>query len=201
MILSPDQPLDLQTFTHSLLKSFFSIDLLCVPSAKQLVRGEPNVSYICSRYYRAPELIFGATDYTANIDIWSAGCVLAELLLGQPIFPGDSGVDQLVEIIKVSFFIWNVLPVINKEGLCVSILTWVATVGVLTCYFVFMYLWHHKTHLKPHIYLCVTRILLIFLLHLFSGSWNPDKGANPRDEPKLHRIQVPSDQSPSMDQG
>lgn len=74
---------------------------LCFPSAKQLVRGEPNVSYICSRYYRAPELIFGATDYTANIDIWSAGCVLAELLLGQPIFPGDSGVDQLVEIIKV----------------------------------------------------------------------------------------------------
>nr|XP_023994656.1 glycogen synthase kinase-3 beta-like [Salvelinus alpinus] len=55
-------------------------------SAKQLVRGEPNVSYICSRYYRAPELIFGATDYTSNIDIWSAGCVLAELLLGQPIF-------------------------------------------------------------------------------------------------------------------
>jgi serine/threonine-protein kinase MDS1/RIM11 len=33
--------------------------------------------------------------------VWSAGCVLAELLLGQPIFPGDSGVDQLVEIIKV----------------------------------------------------------------------------------------------------
>ncbi|XP_013412302.2 glycogen synthase kinase-3 beta isoform X1 [Lingula anatina] len=70
-------------------------------SAKVLVRGEPNVSYICSRYYRAPELIFGATDYTSQIDVWSAGCVLAELLLGQPIFPGDSGVDQLVEIIKV----------------------------------------------------------------------------------------------------
>jgi len=70
-------------------------------SAKQLVKGEPNVSYICSRYYRAPELIFGATDYTTQIDVWSAGCVLAELLLGQPIFPGDSGVDQLVEIIKV----------------------------------------------------------------------------------------------------
>ncbi|XP_046375313.1 glycogen synthase kinase-3 beta-like isoform X2 [Haliotis cracherodii] len=70
-------------------------------SAKVLVKGEPNVSYICSRYYRAPELIFGATDYTAQIDVWSAGCVLAELLLGQPIFPGDSGVDQLVEIIKV----------------------------------------------------------------------------------------------------
>eukprot|EP00112_Aurelia_sp_Birch-Aquarium-sp1_P013769 Seg2937.1 transcript_id=Seg2937.1/GoldUCD/mRNA.D3Y31 product="Glycogen synthase kinase-3 beta" protein_id=Seg2937.1/GoldUCD/D3Y31 len=70
-------------------------------SAKKLVHGEPNVAYICSRYYRAPELIFGATDYTVDIDTWSAGCVLAELLLGQPIFPGDSGVDQLVEIIKV----------------------------------------------------------------------------------------------------
>jgi len=70
-------------------------------SAKHLVRGEPNVSYICSRYYRAPELIFGATDYTTNIVVWSGGCVFAELMLGQPIFPGDSGVDQLVEIIKV----------------------------------------------------------------------------------------------------
>uniref|UniRef100_M1CBL8 non-specific serine/threonine protein kinase n=1 Tax=Solanum tuberosum TaxID=4113 RepID=M1CBL8_SOLTU len=70
-------------------------------SAKVLVKGEPNVSYICSRYYRAPELIFGATEYTTAIDIWSTGCVMAELLLGQPLFPGESGVDQLVEIIKV----------------------------------------------------------------------------------------------------
>nr|VDC92687.1 unnamed protein product [Brassica oleracea] len=70
-------------------------------SAKVLVRGEPNISYICSRYYRAPELIFGATEYTTAIDVWSTGCVLAELLLGQPLFPGESGVDQLVEIIKV----------------------------------------------------------------------------------------------------
>lgn len=70
-------------------------------SAKILVKGEANIAYICSRYYRAPELIFGAVEYTTAIDIWSAGCVLAELMLGQPIFPGESGVDQLVEIIKV----------------------------------------------------------------------------------------------------
>ncbi|XP_034709185.1 shaggy-related protein kinase theta-like [Vitis riparia] len=70
-------------------------------SAKKLVPGEPNISYICSRYYRAPELIFGATEYTTAIDMWSAGCVVAELLLGQPLFPGESGVDQLVEIIKI----------------------------------------------------------------------------------------------------
>ncbi|KAI3925817.1 hypothetical protein MKX01_003376 [Papaver californicum] len=70
-------------------------------SAKMLVPGEPNISYICSRYYRAPELIFGATEYTTAIDMWSTGCVFAELLLGQPLFPGESGVDQLVEVIKV----------------------------------------------------------------------------------------------------
>jgi len=70
-------------------------------SAKLLVKGEPNVAYICSRYYRAPELIFESSSYTTSIDIWSLGCVIAELFLGTPLFQGGSGVDQLVEIIKV----------------------------------------------------------------------------------------------------
>ncbi|RYR16808.1 hypothetical protein Ahy_B03g061693 isoform C [Arachis hypogaea] len=70
-------------------------------SAKVLVKGETNISYICSRFYRAPELIFSATEYTTSIDIWSAGCVLAELLLGQPLFPGENAVDQVAEIFKV----------------------------------------------------------------------------------------------------
>jgi len=70
-------------------------------SAKKLIKGEPNVAYICSRYYRAPELIFGATDYTNAVDIWSVGCVMVESITGTPLFPGESGVDQLVEIIKV----------------------------------------------------------------------------------------------------
>ena len=70
-------------------------------SAKKLVKGEPNISYICSRYYRAPELIFGATDYTNAIDVWSTGCVIAEMVTGQPVFPGESASDQLVEIIKI----------------------------------------------------------------------------------------------------
>ena len=51
-------------------------------SAKKLDKGQVNVSYICSRYYRAPELIFGATDYNQAIDVWSVGCVIAELLVG-----------------------------------------------------------------------------------------------------------------------
>ena len=51
-------------------------------SAKALVKGEPNVSYICSRYYRAPELIFGSTDYSTAIDIWSQGKFLCVLFGG-----------------------------------------------------------------------------------------------------------------------
>ena len=70
-------------------------------SAKMLIKGEPNIAYICSRYYRAPELIFGNSEYTNAIDVWSAGCVIAEMILGVPIFSGETSVDQLVEIIKV----------------------------------------------------------------------------------------------------
>lgn len=70
-------------------------------SAKRLVPGEPSVAYICSRFYRAPELMLGAVEYTPAIDVWSIGCVVAELLLGKPLFPGDTSVDQLVKIIQV----------------------------------------------------------------------------------------------------
>jgi len=88
------QNLLLNTRTHD-------VKLCDFGSAKILIKGEPNVAYICSRYYRAPELVFEATEYNTKIDVWSLGCVMAELLLGNPLFPGDSGVDQLIEIIKI----------------------------------------------------------------------------------------------------
>lgn len=72
-------------------------------SAKQLVRStqpthidEPNIAYICSRCYRAPELIFGATNYTPQIDMWSIGCCIIEMINGEPPFTGESQNDQLV---------------------------------------------------------------------------------------------------------
>eukprot|EP00758_Cryptobia_borreli_P004448 Tbor_TRINITY_DN4380_c0_g1::TRINITY_DN4380_c0_g1_i1::g.7746::m.7746/K03083/GSK3B; glycogen synthase kinase 3 beta len=70
-------------------------------SAKQLLNSEDNISYICSRYYRAPELLLGCKRYSTAVDLWSVGCVLGELLLGQPLFAGETTVDQMVEIIKV----------------------------------------------------------------------------------------------------
>lgn len=69
--------------------------------AKRLIKNEPNIAYICSRYYRPPELVIGATDYTTQIDVWSMGCVIAELVLCKPLFPGSSATDQLNEIISI----------------------------------------------------------------------------------------------------
>ena len=69
--------------------------------AKHLVKGEPNIAYICSRYFRPPELVLGCTDYSTQVDVWSIGCVIAELCLNRPIFPGKSAKEQLYEIIKI----------------------------------------------------------------------------------------------------
>ncbi len=50
------------------------------------------------RWYRAPELLYGARCFDAGVDVWSAGCVLAELLGGAPLLPGQSDVDQLAKV-------------------------------------------------------------------------------------------------------
>ena len=69
--------------------------------SKRLIEGEPNIQYICARYYRAPEVVFGWAHYSCAIDIWSAGCVMAEMISLHPIFPGKNSVDQLARIVKV----------------------------------------------------------------------------------------------------
>ncbi|CAM6119770.1 unnamed protein product [Calypogeia fissa] len=52
-------------------------------------------------WYRPPELLLGATDYGAGVDLWSAGCILAELLAGKPIMPGNSEGQQLHMIFRL----------------------------------------------------------------------------------------------------
>eukprot|EP01112_Ceratiomyxa_fruticulosa_P016428 TRINITY_DN4963_c0_g1_i2.p1 TRINITY_DN4963_c0_g1~~TRINITY_DN4963_c0_g1_i2.p1 ORF type:complete len:402 (-),score=95.35 TRINITY_DN4963_c0_g1_i2:310-1515(-) len=70
-------------------------------SAKILDDDHVSMSYICSRYYRAPELLMGSSNYTTKIDVWSAGCILAEMLMGKPIFPGVDSQDQFVKIVLI----------------------------------------------------------------------------------------------------
>jgi len=57
-------------------------------------------TYIQSRFYRAPEVIFGAR-YGVSIDMWSLGCILAELLTGRPLFAGEDEADQIACIIEI----------------------------------------------------------------------------------------------------
>lgn len=57
-------------------------------------------SYVQSRFYRAPEVMLGCR-YTSAIDMWSLGCICAELFLGLPIYPGQSECDQVRQIVEV----------------------------------------------------------------------------------------------------
>jgi mitogen-activated protein kinase 7 len=54
---------------------------------------------VATRWYRAPEIMLSFANYTSSIDMWSVGCILAELLGGKPIFKGEDYVDQLNRIL------------------------------------------------------------------------------------------------------
>ena len=50
--------------------------------------------YVSTRYYRAPEIMLTWQKYDVEVDIWSAGCIFAEMLEGKPLFPGKDHVNQ-----------------------------------------------------------------------------------------------------------
>ncbi|XP_045562911.1 mitogen-activated protein kinase 1 [Salmo salar] len=57
--------------------------------------------YVATRWYRAPEIMLNSKGYTKSIDIWSVGCILAEMLSNRPIFPGKHYLDQLNHILGI----------------------------------------------------------------------------------------------------
>lgn len=57
--------------------------------------------YISTRWYRAPELLFGSEFYTASVDVWSIGCIFAELLTRSSFLPGTDTENQLELIIEM----------------------------------------------------------------------------------------------------
>ena len=58
--------------------------------------------YVATRWYRAPEILLGSHQYSTAVDVWSMGCILAEVLSSQPLFPGDSTMNQLERILEVT---------------------------------------------------------------------------------------------------
>lgn len=70
-------------------------------SNKEPAQDEEITEYVVTRWYRAPEVILCPSEYTKAVDIWSCGCVFAELLGRKPLFPGDHYLDQIQKIISV----------------------------------------------------------------------------------------------------
>lgn len=68
-------------------------------------QGEIYTDYVATRWYRAPELLVGDPAYGKEVDIWAIGCLYAEMLTGDPIFPGDSDIDQIYHITKCFGFL------------------------------------------------------------------------------------------------
>lgn len=64
--------------------------------------NENFTEYVATRWYRAPELLVGDTQYGPPVDVWAIGCVFCELYSGQPLLPGNSDLDQLY-LIKKTF--------------------------------------------------------------------------------------------------
>lgn len=63
-------------------------------------KGGPLTDYVATRWYRSPELLITA-EYGKPVDVWAIGCIMGELIDGQPLFPGESELDQLYKIQKV----------------------------------------------------------------------------------------------------
>ncbi|XP_027942143.1 probable serine/threonine-protein kinase At1g54610 [Vigna unguiculata] len=69
--------------------------------ATSIESGKPLTNRVVTLWYRAPELLLGSTDYGYSIDLWSAGCLLAEMFVGRPIMPGRTEVEQIQMIFKL----------------------------------------------------------------------------------------------------
>ncbi|CAG8588239.1 3197_t:CDS:1, partial [Dentiscutata heterogama] len=56
---------------------------------------------VVTLWYRSPDVLLGSRSYSTSIDIWSAGCIMAEMYTGRPLFPGTTNDDQLVKIFRI----------------------------------------------------------------------------------------------------
>jgi cyclin-dependent kinase len=55
---------------------------------------------VVTLWYRAPEILLGSRHYSTAVDVWSAGCIFAEMATHKPLFPGDSEIDELFKIFR-----------------------------------------------------------------------------------------------------
>ncbi|KAG1695326.1 Cyclin-dependent kinase-like 2 [Nymphon striatum] len=78
--------------------------------------------YVATRWYRAPELLVGDTKYGKDVDIWAIGCLLTEMLSGEPLFPGESDIDQIYLVIRcLGLFIHKHQEFIDKNPMLMGL--------------------------------------------------------------------------------
>lgn len=81
----------LRTYTHEVR----------AVSKKLLSPGLTSVvPQIVTLWYRAPEVLLGSRHYSTGVDMWSVGCIFAEMIMRQPLFPGDSEIDEIFRIFR-----------------------------------------------------------------------------------------------------
>ncbi|XP_071545595.1 cyclin-dependent kinase 20-like isoform X2 [Panulirus ornatus] len=56
---------------------------------------------VATRWYRAPELLYGARQYNEGVDLWAVGCIFGEMINSSPVFPGESDIDQLCVVLQI----------------------------------------------------------------------------------------------------
>ena len=61
----------------------------------------PYTKEVVTLWYRAPELLLGATEYSTPVDLWSVGCIFAEIVSKRALFDGDSDLDQIRKIFSI----------------------------------------------------------------------------------------------------
>lgn len=61
---------------------------------------------VVTLWYRAPEILLGSRHYSTPVDVWSVGCIFAEMVNQKPLFPGDSEIDELFKIFRCSTHVW-----------------------------------------------------------------------------------------------
>eukprot|EP01026_Neomeris_dumetosa_P026671 TRINITY_DN2174_c0_g1_i1.p1 TRINITY_DN2174_c0_g1~~TRINITY_DN2174_c0_g1_i1.p1 ORF type:complete len:442 (+),score=47.93 TRINITY_DN2174_c0_g1_i1:314-1639(+) len=95
--------------SNLLLNSECSVKLADFGLARSVVQLQKEegpspilTDYVATRWYRAPEILLGSQKYTYGVDMWSCGCILGELLLGRPVFPGASTMNQLDRIMEIT---------------------------------------------------------------------------------------------------
>jgi cyclin-dependent kinase len=59
-----------------------------------------DVSQVVTLWYRSPEILLGGRQYSTGVDMWSVGCIFAEMCTRKPLFPGDSEIDEIFKIFR-----------------------------------------------------------------------------------------------------